>query len=84
MHHLNLLGTARRLWLLDWEYAGVGDPLFDLAAVCCYHDYDAALRAQVLQAYYGELSSARSLRLQRLCWLFDYIRSLWLSVRAAN
>ena len=27
----NLIDDGRRLWLLDWEYAGVGHPVFDLA-----------------------------------------------------
>jgi thiamine kinase-like enzyme len=29
----NLIDDGRRLWLVDWEYAGVGHPLFDLANV---------------------------------------------------
>jgi thiamine kinase-like enzyme len=82
VHHLNLMSDGEQLWLLDWEYAGTGDPFFDLAAVCCYHDYSPALRNQLLLAYRGELTDADSLRLQRMCWLFDYIKMLWLTVRA--
>lgn len=81
VHHLNLLSDGQRLWLLDWEYAGIGDPLFDLASVCCYHGYDQPLRQQLLLAYRGELQAADSVRLQRMCWLFDYIKVLWLAVR---
>jgi thiamine kinase-like enzyme len=81
VHHLNLMADGQRLWLLDWEYAGVGDPLFDLAAVCCYHHYDQSLRDQLLLLYRGELLAAERARLQRMCWLFDYIKSLWLQVR---
>jgi thiamine kinase-like enzyme len=82
VHHLNLMSDGKQLWLLDWEYAGIGDPFFDLAAVCCYHDYSQSLRNQLLLAYRGELTDADSLRLQRMCWLFDYIKMLWLTVRA--
>jgi thiamine kinase len=82
VHHLNLMSDGKQLWLLDWEYAGIGDPFFDLAAVCCYHDYSQALRNQLLLAYRGELTHVDSLRLQRMCWLFDYIKMLWLTVRA--
>lgn len=81
VHHLNLLGDANRLWLLDWEYAGIGDPLFDLAAVCVYHDFDSSRRDELLVAYRGEWSFAEAQRLARMCWLFDYIRTLWLRVR---
>jgi thiamine kinase len=45
----NLLQGAR-LWLLDWEYAQVSDPLMDLACVLAY--YPAAER------YLGELAAA--------------------------
>lgn len=81
VHHLNLLSNQQQLWLLDWEYAGIGDPFFDLAAVCCYHNYDAALRDQLLLAYGGVAGQKNSERLQRMCWLFDYIKALWLAVR---
>lgn len=29
----NILDDGSRLWLVDWEYAGVGNPLFDIASV---------------------------------------------------
>jgi thiamine kinase len=81
VHHLNLMSDGSRLWLLDWEYAGVGDPLFDLASVCCYHRYSPQQIAQLLQAYRGQIQDAEWQRLQRMCWLFDYIKELWLAVR---
>ncbi len=81
VHHLNLMSDGQRLWLLDWEYAGLGDPLFDLAAVCCYHDYDEKLRELLLREYRGSITQAEYQRLLRMCWLFDYIKELWLQVR---
>lgn len=82
VHHLNLVDTGR-LWLLDWEYAGIGDPCFDLASICCYHDYPEAERRLLLQHYYGRECDAAYARLELACWLFDYIRQLWIVVRAA-
>lgn len=84
VHHLNLMSDGQRLWLLDWEYAGIGDPFFDLAALCCYHDYSPSLRDQLLLAYRGELVDDDIQRLQRMCWLFDYIKVLWLRVRGRS
>lgn len=80
VHHLNLMSDGQNLWLLDWEYAGIGDPFFDLAAVCCYHGYDAVLREQWLLAYLERHTGADNERLLRMCWLFDYIKALWLAV----
>ena len=47
LHHLNII-DAEPLMFVDWEYAGVGDPLIDLAAVACYHDFDESQRAALL------------------------------------
>jgi thiamine kinase-like enzyme len=80
VHHLNIVGSAP-VRLIDWEYAGVGEPLFDLASVCVYHHYRKPQRERLLTAY-GEPSSAITWqRLELACWLFDYIRDLWTAVR---
>lgn len=80
VHHLNIVGSDP-VRLLDWEYAGVGEPLFDLASVCVYHRYRKPQRERLLTAY-GEPSSAINWqRLELACWLFDYIRDLWMAVR---
>jgi thiamine kinase len=80
VHHMNLIDDDVRLWLLDWEYAGVGDPYFDLASVCCYHGFDEA-RQQSLLAAYAPTESVDTARLMRMCWLFDYIKELWFEAR---
>jgi aminoglycoside phosphotransferase (APT) family kinase protein len=41
LHHTNLIGTDR-LFLLDWEYGAVTDPLLDLACVLAYYPQAAA------------------------------------------
>jgi thiamine kinase len=80
VHHLNVI-DQERLWLIDWEYAGVGDPYFDLASVCCYHALGDDARRALLRAYWGYDSTAAFDRLQRMCWVFNYIRDLWFAVR---
>jgi thiamine kinase len=81
VHHLNIIDDGK-LWLVDWEYAGIGDPYFDLASVCCYHTFSDALRARLLSDYLGEESKRTALeRLDQMCWLFNYIRELWFAVR---
>ncbi|MEQ1582106.1 MAG: choline/ethanolamine kinase family protein [Steroidobacteraceae bacterium] len=79
-HHLNVIDTGR-LWLIDWEYAGLGSPWFDLASVACNHDYDGVQRRQLLRHYLGE-DGKGLLQLELACRLFDDIRKLWLAVRA--
>jgi len=40
-----------RLRVLDWEYAGVGDPFFDLATLVVGHGHDADAEQALLAAY---------------------------------
>jgi thiamine kinase len=80
VHHLNVVGHEQPL-LIDWEYAGRGDPAFDLASVCVYHAYDAALRAVLLEAYASRGQPVDAERLRLACWIFEYVRDLWMAVR---
>jgi thiamine kinase-like enzyme len=80
VHHLNIV-DGDSLRLIDWEYAGVGEPLFDLASVCVYHRYRRAQRERLLSAYAAPSETVSWQRLELACWLFDYIRDLWLAVR---
>lgn len=80
VHHLNLV-DREGIRLIDWEYAGIGEPYFDLASVCVYHDYSMRQRERLLAAYGGEVTSAALERLAKCCWLFEYVRDLWTEVR---
>jgi thiamine kinase len=83
VHHLNVTddGTLR---LIDWEYAGVGQRLFDLASVCVYHKYDKLQREQLLSSYTSLTELTTWHRLELACWLFDYVRDLWMAVRESG
>jgi thiamine kinase len=83
VHHLNIVadGDVR---LIDWEYAGAGDPFFDLASVCVYHRYDREQRERLLWAYAPDSDASAWYRLELACWLFDYIRDLWMAIRFSS
>ena len=80
VHHLNVV-DGDSLRLIDWEYAGVGEPLFDLASLCVYHRYRRSQRERLLSAYAASSETVSWHRLELACWLFDYIRDLWMAVR---
>ena len=78
-HHRNIV-EAQRIILLDWEYAGLGDALFDLAGYASYHDLDDGGATALLEAYGADAVAARSFGDWR--WLFEYIWALWLLATA--
>ncbi len=49
----NLIDDGRRLWLIDWDYAGFNSPLFDLANLASNNELPAALETQLLESYFG-------------------------------
>ena len=80
VHHLNVVGVSPVL--IDWEYAGVGEPFVDLASVCVYHAFAPAQRQALLALYLQQPDDEAEHRLDAACGLFDYVRELWLAVRA--
>ncbi len=49
----NIIWGAHTVTLIDFEYAGLNDPCFDVAAVCVEFDLDGDAEAWWLGAYYG-------------------------------
>jgi thiamine kinase-like enzyme len=81
VHHRNVIDDGRRLWLVDWEYGGLGNPGYDLAACISYHELTAAQRVILLDAYRGPADPAQ---LDDLVWTFDYVQWLWYRLAARN
>jgi thiamine kinase len=78
LHILNLLQTDESLMLLDWEYAHVADPFWDLAGWSANNDLAAQTQWDLLQAYLGAVPAASQWqRLRLLLWLYDYVCLLW-------
>lgn len=51
----NILDAQDRLWLVDWEYAGIGNPLFDLANASGNSQLTNEQERILLTAYRGRL-----------------------------
>ncbi|MES2814894.1 MAG: choline/ethanolamine kinase family protein, partial [Pseudomonadota bacterium] len=49
----NFLHDGKRMWLIDWDYAGWGSPLFDLGGFAANIGLDAKQEAWLLEAYFG-------------------------------
>lgn len=49
----NLIDDGRRLWLIDWDYAGFNSPLFDLGGLASNNELAPAQEAWLLEAYFG-------------------------------
>jgi thiamine kinase-like enzyme len=72
-----------RMMLVDWEYAGMGDPRFDLGNLSINSDFDEAADERLLAAYHGRAPSEgerAALKLMRV--LSDAREGAWGVVQA--
>ncbi len=58
----NLIDDGSRLWILDWDYAGMNTPLFDLANLSSNNELSPAQDEQILRWYFDEPPSPQRLR----------------------
>ncbi|MGC1579638.1 MAG: phosphotransferase [Beijerinckiaceae bacterium] len=54
----NLIDDGKRLWLIDWDYAGFNSPLFDLANLASNNGFTPALEQRLLALYFGHPADA--------------------------
>lgn len=81
----NLLYDGERLWLLDWEYAGMGDARFDLANLISNLELDSGLRDFFLKCYFGSATeaAARLPEIEAMLILSDLREAAWGFLQAA-
>ena len=83
LHRRNLLDDGTRLVVVDWEYAGRGDPAADLAACAGYHALDAAGVDALIAGYGGARAPLRA-RIAALAWIFDCVWYGWNAAAAQD
>jgi thiamine kinase-like enzyme len=81
----NFLDDGERLWLIDWEYAGYGSPLFDVAGVVIHGDLDRDGRERVYRRYYGKAPGPQAMRRYAATIAAAALReALWAHVQVAH
>ncbi len=81
----NFLDTGTRMWIVDWEYSGMNDPMWDLGDLSVEGQFDTAQDAELLHAYFGGPPSpanhARMVIYKAMC---DLLWTLWGLIQLAN
>jgi thiamine kinase-like enzyme len=73
----NLLRDVGRIWLLDWEYAGMNDRYFDLGNYSVNNELDEEANERLLATYFGAASARRSARLALMRIMSDLREAMW-------
>lgn len=77
----NFLHTSERLWLLDWEYAGMNDRYFDLGNLAVNNDLSTGAEEALVEAYFGAVTSRRIARLRLMRIVSDAREAMWAVVQ---
>jgi thiamine kinase-like enzyme len=73
----NFIDDGSRIRIVDWEYAGMGDPFFDLGNFSINHSLQPDEDAALLAAYDDEVRPARLARLTLMRTLSDFREAMW-------
>jgi thiamine kinase-like enzyme len=75
----NFIDDGRRSWIVDWEYAGMGDPFFDLGNFAVNHSLDEDGERRLLLAYGSNDGAALTL----MRFMSDFREAMWGVVQQA-
>ncbi len=81
----NFLDTGEVMWIVDWEYSGMNDPLWDLGDLSVEGVFSEAQDMEMLEAYFGRRPTAaehgRMVIYKAMC---DLLWTLWGLIQLAN
>ena len=81
----NFIDTGDRMWLVDWEYSGMNDPLWDVGDVIVEAKLGPEQEAEFINAYFGGNAApkerGRVVIYKAMC---DLLWTLWGLIQHAN
>ena len=81
----NFLDDGARMWIVDWEYSGMNDPLWDLGDVSVEAGFDADQDREMMAAYCGgDPGAALTGRMVIYKAMCDLLWTLWGLIQFAN
>ncbi|ODS54619.1 MAG: choline kinase [Agrobacterium sp. SCN 61-19] len=81
----NFIDTGNRMWIVDWEYSGMNDPMWDLGDLSVEGEFDSKQEEEMILAYFGgEPSAAEHGRIIIYKAMCDLLWTLWGLIQLAN
>jgi thiamine kinase-like enzyme len=79
----NVLFAADRVWLLDFEYAGMNDVFFDLGNLSVNSELTRESEERLLTRYFGQVTNSSWARLQLMKMMSEFREGMWAVVQQA-
>jgi thiamine kinase-like enzyme len=80
----NFLDDGDRLWIIDWEYAAMGDIFFDLGNFAAHLHLSDAAEDTLLTAYFGTVTPRAVARMKLMEIVSDLREALWAMVQVTT
>lgn len=77
----NFLDDGDRLWIIDWEYAAMGDIFFDLGNFAAHLHLPDESESTLLLAYFGAVAPRAVARVKLMKIISDLREALWAMVQ---
>ena len=77
----NFIDDGHLIRIVDWEYAAMGDPFFDLANFAVHQELDDDQETVLLETYAGRATGPLRARLKLMKILSDLREALWAMVQ---
>lgn len=75
----------KRVWLIDWEYSGMNDPMADFAALFLESGFSEDNIDYVLTEYFeGEIPAVAKLKITVYQILWDFLWTIWTVIKEAQ
>ncbi len=73
----NFIDDGHLIRIIDWEYAAMGDPFFDLGNFAVHQGFSDAQEAMLMEAYLGQATAPDLARLKLMKILSDLREAMW-------
>ncbi len=77
----NFVDDGKRIRILDWEYAGMGDIFFDLGNFAIQHEFNAEQDEILLKAYFGNPTVSQRAHQKLMKVMSDLREAMWAQVQ---
>jgi thiamine kinase-like enzyme len=73
----NFIVRDHKIWIIDWEYGGLGDPFYDLGNFSAEHLFTSEMEELIIAEYCGSCNEQSLFRLRLYKVISDYWWGVW-------
>jgi thiamine kinase-like enzyme len=73
----NFIWAGDEIWIVDWEYAGMGDRAFDLGNLSIKHDFELEHDEALVSSYFGSVRTHDLAAIRLMRFMGAFFEAMW-------